>query len=508
MITRRRVARGGQAIAQLAVAAAVVGGVVWAAEQPAVTARIAALDVARETRETRPLESTTVALERSSVLCAGPELIGLAGARELELPTAATAVAAPLAELGEIPQPTGESELSITPSGATAGTDGTEGTGGSEAGSGPVSVPLSAPDAYLATGRGPAAPALVATQETRAATDEVTGLATVPCQIAAPEAWVVGGGGGPGRAERLVLANPGSNAVTVDITAFGAEGMSEPPAGQGVAVPARGRTVLLGDALMPDEASPVFLVRSSGGDVTAALVETAIDGTRPVGFDVVAAGAPAAQVQTIAGVLVPEEGQGSVTVRIANPGDAEAIATISHLAEDGELALPEGVARVPAGSVIDVPVTEVPAGVTTLGVTADSPVVAAARTVVDTGAAADATWAVSQTPVAEVAGVALPGLADVSRRLVVSSPGGDAQIAVVELNDGASSTSQMRVPNGGTVVLPAAGDGIWLRQVSGSGAVTGAVVTVSTAESAAEVSSIPLTAPPTSARRSEVVALP
>lgn len=505
MITRRRVARGGQALAQLTVAAAVVGGVVWAAEQPAVTARIDALDVARETREARPLESTTVALQSSSVLCAGPELIGLAGARELELPTAATAVAAPLADLGEIPQPTGESELSIMPSATAAGAGG---TADPAAGSGPVSVPLSAPDAYLATGRGAAAPALVATQETRAATDEVTGLATAPCQIAAPEAWVIGGGGGPGRAERLVLANPGSNAVTVDITAFGAEGMSEPPAGQGVAVPANGRTVLLGDALLPDEASPVFLVRSSGGDVTAALVETAIDGTRPVGFDIVAAAAPAAQVQTIAGVLVPEEGQGSVTVRIANPGDAEAIATISHLAEDGELALPEGVARVPAGSVIDVPVTEVPAGVTTLGVTADSPVVAAARTVVDTGGAADATWAVSQTAVADVAGAALPGLADVSRRLVVSSAGGDAQIAVAELNDGAASTSQMRVPSGGTVVLPAAGDGIWLRQVSGSGSVTGAVVSVSTAESMTEVSSMPLTAPPTSARRSEVVALP
>ena len=500
MITRRRMVRGGRAAGQLAVAALVIGGVVWAAEQPEVTSRIDGIDIARETRSADTLESTTVALERSAVLCPGPELLGLAGARDVELPTTATVVAAPLAELGDIPEPSGASGLGIAASGS--GED--RGDGGD--GGGVVTADLTTPVSYLATGSGAAAPALVATQETRAGTEEVTGLATVPCQIAAPEAWVVGGGGGPGRAERLVLSNPGSNAVTVDITAYGTEGASTPPAGQGVVVPAHGRTVLLGDALLADEASPVFAVRASGGDVTATLVETAIEGTRPVGFDVLAAVAPPAEEQVIPGVLEPEGEAGSVTVRIANPGEAEAIATISHLGEDGELALPEGVARVPAESVVDVPVTELPAGATTLRVTADRPVVAAVRTVVDDGTA-DAMWAVSQTAVTGVAGAALPADEEVSRRLVVSASGGDAVVEVVEVAAGTATGNEVRVPAGGTVVLAASGDGIWIRQVSGSGSVTGAAVSVGTGE-AAEVSAMPLTEPPVSGRRSEVVALP
>lgn len=501
MITRSRAARGRRAVAQLVAAAVVVGGVVWAAGQPAVTDRVDALEIARDSREVVALGSTTVALEQAALVCAGPELLGLSGARDVELATSATVVAAPLDELGRIPAPNGDPALAIGVAGADRADSPPPQTGS-------VSEQLTTPGSYLATGMGAAAPGLVATQETRAATEEVTGLGTVPCQIPAPEAWLLGGGSGPGRAERLVLSNPGSNSVTVDIRAFGAEGPVAPPSGQGVVVPGHGRVVLLGDALLPDEETPVFAITAHGGDITAVLVETAIEGTRPVGFDTVGSSAPPAAEQIIAGVLQPQGEAGTVTVRIANPGDAEAIATISYLAEEGEIALPEGVARVAAGSVTDVPVTELPPGVTTLRVTADSPIVAAVRSVVDDGAGVDALWAVAQPAVTGLAGGALPAAEDLTRSLVVSAWGGGSTVEVVEVGDGAPTTSRVPLPDGGSVVVAAAGDGIWVRPVSGTGAVFAAVVSVRTGEDGPQVSSMPLTAPPTSARRSEVVALP
>ena len=501
MTTRRRAIRAGRALAQVGAAALVVGGVVWAAEQPPVSDRIDAVDIARAAPEARHLQSTTVALEQAVRACAGPELLGLAGARDLGLPTSATVVSAPPAALGDSPAPRGAPGLAI------ALPDPDRDTAGPQSQAGSVTEELTSPTSYLALGAGAAAPGLVATQETRASTEEVAGLGTVPCQIATPEAWILGGGAGAGHAERIVLSNPASNAVTVDIRAFGADGPSDPPAGQGVVVPGQGRVVLLGDALMPDEASPVFAITAHGGDVAAALIETVIEGTRPVGFDVVGASTPPAEEQIIPGVLQSQGEDGVVTVRIANPGDVEAIATISHLAEDGEIALPEGVARVPAGSVTDVPVTALPPGVTTLRVTADSPVVAAARTVVDDGGA-DSLWAVSPPAVTELAGAALPPAQDINRRLVISSWGGASTVEVIEVGDGTATTTQMPVSDGGTVVVAAGGDGIWIRPVSGSGALFGAVVSVGTGVEATEVSSMPLITAPTSARRSEVVALP
>ena len=63
------------------------------------------------------------------------------------------------------------------------------------------------------------------------------------------------------------------------------------------------------------------------------------------------------------------------------------------------------------------------------------------------------------------------------------------------------------MPTDGTVTVPLTGDGVWVRQVDGDGAVYGAIVSSGSAESPLGVSSMPLTVPATSARRSEVVPL-
>lgn len=508
-----RLRRGALALGQAGLGALLVGGVAWAGTQPAVVARVTDLDIVRDRPAGETPGSTTVALEQLGLACPGPELVGLPGAREIALATSAVVVAAPPEVVGDVPRPQGAPTLEILPLGAspTAGADDAETDPPAAESSAVLTTTIADPTAYVALGSGAAAPGLVATQETRADTDEVVGLGTVPCQSAGPTAWVLGGGGGPGRAERLVLTNPGSTAVTVDVTVHGSSGVSSPPDGQGLVVPARGRTVLLGDALALDEATPAFHVTATGGDVTAALVETSIDGTQPRGVDVASAAAPPSQEQVIAGVEVPAEGAGTVVVRVLNPGETETIGTVSALTATGERPIPEAVVRVAPGAVVDVPIAGLPAGQTTLAVAADAPVVAAARTFVgDRGI--DSAWAASRPPLTEVAGAALPRREGVARTLVVSSRGAGATVAVTQASAGAPTTTEILVPTDGTVTVPLTGDGVWVRAVEGSGAVHAAVVSGGVGSedsegSEAGLSSMPLTVPATSARRSQVVPL-
>ncbi|MGA8046201.1 MAG: DUF5719 family protein [Dermatophilaceae bacterium] len=506
----RRARRGALAVGQASLGVLLVAGVAWAGTQPAVTDRIDAVDVARAPVEGRQPGSTTVALERATLVCPGPELLGLAGARDLVLETSATVVAAPVEALGEVPVPTGAAGLGIEPL-ATAATSDSEGADDASEADRPdptttATDGLTETGAYLASGSGAAAPGLVATQETRAETDEVVGLASVPCGQAAPTAWLLGGGGGPGRAERIVLTNPGSNAVTVDITGYGVEGTIVPPDGQGLVVPARGRTVLLSDALAPQEAQPAFGVVADGGDITAALVETSLTGTQPTGFDVVSTTADPGREQVIPGVQVPAEGAGNLVVRVVNPSDTEAIGTVVALTAQGERQLPEAVVRVPAGSVVDVPISGLPAGPTTLAVSADTEVLAAARTFVTDGGA-EAAWAVSRPALEGVGGAALPTRDEVTRTLVVSTRGAGATVAVTQVAGGEPTTTEVLVPTNGTVTVPLTGEGVWVRQVDGAGEVRGAVVTTATEGAATVLSSVPLVEPAVSARRSEVVPL-
>lgn len=504
-----RMRRAALAVGQAGLGALLIGGVAWAGTEAAVTERVADVDVVRDRPVAEAPGSTTVALERTGLVCPGPELIGLPGAREAVLDTSGTVVAAPVEALGDIPQPEGAAALAITPltsspSAEQGGAAVAEDASGATADI--LTSMMSDPTAYLALGSGSAAPGLVATQETRADTEEVVGLATVPCQTAQSSAWVLGGAGGPGRAERLIIGNGGSNPVTVDVTVYGAEGTTTPPDGQQLVVPALGRTILLGDALAPDESRPAFQVTATGGDITAVLVETSLDGTQPRAFDAFAASAAPSAEQVVAGVEVPTGGAGTLIVRVLNPGDTETIGTVTALTATGERPLPEAVVRVPAGSVVDVPIEGLPAGPTTLAVSADSPVVASARSFVnDRGM--DAAWSVSQTPLTQVGGAALPDRDGVQRTLVVSARGGSATVVVTQVSDGEPSTSEVLVPTDGTVTVSLTGDGVWVRQVDGDGAVYGAVLSTGTDDSEAGISSMPLTVPATSARRSEVVPL-
>ena len=205
------------------------------------------------------------------------------------------------------------------------------------------------------------APGVLAAQESDEASAEVTGLAEASCGRAGADAWLIGGGGAPGRQERLVLLNPGANPVTVDVEVFGHNGRVESSAAQGIVVQGRSRASVLLDAVAPEEDSPAYHVTTRGGFVASGLADYWIDGITPRGIESVAPLAAPATEQLIAGV----PGKLPTTVRLLAPGEREAVVEIRLLTPDGPAALTgsRAVVRVPAGSTRDVEVTDVPAGI-------------------------------------------------------------------------------------------------------------------------------------------------
>ncbi|HHU10418.1 MAG TPA: hypothetical protein GXZ60_10445 [Intrasporangiaceae bacterium] len=497
---RIRARRGALALAQAGLSGLLIGGVAWAGTQSVVVDLADGIVLTRPATTAFEPRSTVVAVERAVLTCPGQALLGLPGARDLEVETGALVVAAPGEVVADLPTPHGSPALGISPLAERADRE-------SDGGTSPAVGSLVGAEAYAAAGAGTAAPGLVASQESRADTDEVRGLATVACQQAAPTAWLLGGGAGAGRAERLVISNPGSNPVTATVTVYGAEGRSQPPDGQDVVVPARGRTVLLADALAPDEPSAGFAVTVDGGEVVAVLVETVIEGTVPLGFDIVPAAQQPEPEQVIPAVLVPQQGSGSVVLRIVNPGSSDAIGTVSVLTAAGELALPDAVVRVPAGSVVDMPIDDAPPGPVSLVVTADTPIVAAARTVVQDADGADAGWAVAQAPIAGWAGAAIPARDDTVRRLVLSARGPGSEVEIVERRGEESIRNVVLVPSDGTVVVPLDADAVWVRTVAESAAVVGALLSTASEGATPAVSVLPLIAPPMLAHRSDVIPL-
>ena len=227
----------------------------------------------------------------------------------------------------------------------------------------------------LLTGDGPMAPAVAGTQEWRVDGKDLRGLVTTACGAGGSDLWLLAGGAGPGRQERLILTNPGANPVTTDVTVHGDTG----PLGDPVVetVPPGGRVSVLLDARYGEEQHPAVHVRSDGGGVQATLTDTWVNGSNALGAETTAAAAAPATVQVVPGVVVDPTGGSSV--RVAVPGDQDAVVRVSVLNREGLVPWTgESVLSVPAGSVGELPLTGLGAGTYAVALRSDVPVVASA----------------------------------------------------------------------------------------------------------------------------------
>ena len=445
----------------LAVGAAGAGLVLGAAYLPA------PLNLAHGTS---PGPATTAHAEpvtQAQTICAGPEALGIAGLPDSLAQTASvTAVTAPAASLPSglaVGQGAGSLTISGLPPGGTWAAPVTD---RGQVVSGQISTAQSA----LITGAGAIAPGTVATQRSWVKTGDNRGLVTAACLPAAASSWLIAGGAEPGRRERLVLTNPGPNPVTVDLAVLGVLGPIQSPNGHGLVVGPYARTVVLLDAIAGSEPSPVVQVSAQGGQVAAVLNDTWLDGVIPRGGDDAVPVAAPAREQVIAGVAI----EGRATLRVAVPGNNEAVVQSRVLTPSGPKALPAGgVTRVAGHSTKDIDLSSLPPDAYAVQVRADVPVVAAAmverRRAV--GGPSDLAWSGASSPITTLAGMALHRTEDngLIERLdlaatkdpgsvLVTTVGADGQASTKEVAIGADSVTTLSLDGATSVwVTPRTG---------------------------------------------------
>ena len=393
--------------------------------------------------------------------------------------------------------------------------------GSGPAGADPTGADPTGAGRARSTSAGADTPALSAVQLTVARHGDLRGTAAAACPEASTQAWLVGGGSQPGRRGRLVLADPAPTPATVDVTLLGAHGELAAPAARGVVVPASGEAALLLDALAPDQPVLAVHVQVRTGRVSAVLHDSWVRGQTPGGVDDVTPAAPPAAVQRVPGVLVtgtpPADAQapGAVAVRVAVPGPTPVVARVRLLGAGGEITLAHPVVTVGARSVLDVPVTGVPAGLYTVVVEGDGPVVAGALvgipatpvtpgtdpatpvpdpaapppggTAVGPGAPSEFGWAPATASLDGPAVLALPGLptdqgadrkGDRSAVLALGATGAAVQVELTQV-DGRGTVLGRRtiqVPKASTrlVTLDPAATGLLLHPQAGAPAAPGA----------------------------------
>lgn len=307
-----------------------------------------------------------------------------------------------------------------------------------------------------------AQPLLGAVQSTLARGGDLRGLTASACGGPAGESWLVGGGTRPGERLRLLLSNPADAPAVVDISVFGPDGRLDAPAGEGVAVPARGQVPLFIDALAPNLDRVVVHVVARTGRVRATLHDSMLRGLFPGGADDVVASAAPARTQVIPGISVlgsyakgveNPRLSGATSVRVAVPGSEEAVVRIGLVNSAGATQLPAAaVQNVKGGSVVDIPVARVPAGTYSAVVRSDVPVVAGARVGRKGGAgrtlAAEFGWAGAGTPMTGTGVVPLPAGARSTLSLVPLGAGGSVQLTPIHADGRPDRTLTVSVSAG------------------------------------------------------------
>lgn len=463
-----------------AVSRVVLGGGVAAALVWVAATHGEGLDLAKASgAQEAPVAPTSLATSIDT-MCPGNELSGISGIDDVSVGGTVAAVTGPESLL---PVPaTGPGTARVT-GGSARLTDVPSRPGAASA-----ALPRSGPVALRATGS--LAPAVVGMQEWSSTRSDLRGLVTTPCLAAGTDLWLLGGGAGAGRQERLVLVNPGGNPVTADVTVHGAAGPVAPARTE--TVPPGGRVTLLLDAVAGEEATPAVHVVADGGGLHATLTDTWLVGSTPRGAETVVPADPPSTVQVVPAAVL---GSGRTTLRVVSPSGEDAVASVTLLGRDGPVATTDDtVVTVPAEGVGELALPVVPPGAYSVVVRSDVPVAAAVlSTPGDAAAAGDIGWAVSAPALSGVGGAALPATPGVSRSLRLVSTGGasTAELTLVVGGDERTRTVSLLADRAVDVDLAGA-SAVWVERTGGSGSLRGGLTSVSGSGAALLLSEVPL----------------
>jgi hypothetical protein len=439
-------------------------------------------------------EVSRVLVQQAALVCPGQQRLGATGLRDVagDVRVAATPAPADLLRAAGATPPIGAGQLDLE-----AGAGATVIASGATV-DGLVTAAVRGTPPVVARATGSLAPGLVATQTWRHTGDDDRGLVVTPCTLPSAGAWLVGGGAGASRTERLVVSNPGANAVTVAFDVYGHSGPVATAEGRSVSVPPRDRVVVSLDALAPDEPAPAVHVIATGGVVSAVLSDQWTDGATPRGIDDSVAAAAPSRAQVVTGLDVT----GATSLRLVNPGaEGEALVQVTVLTAAGPSQPAElRAVRVAPGATADVPLALAP-GAYGLRISSDRPVTAAAwteRRAASADRMGDFAWLPATPPVRGVAGAALPALDAASKRLVLSAgrQGGRVDVEI------ATGTERRPVavavaPDSTAVVDLGKADRVWLAARDGD--VRAVVAVVGDDAGVPQVAAVPLVPAPVTA---------
>lgn len=211
---------------------------------------------------------------------------------------------------------------------------------------------------------------------------DLRGLSAGACARPSSDVWLVGGSTTIESTADLVVVNPGATAAEVTVEVWGPAGAVDLANSAGFLVAPGGQRVLVLPGVAAEQRRIAVHVSAAGGQVSAYLQDSLLDGFTPRGTDVVTAGVGPSTSQIVPGIVVPDTGvdaTDAASLRLLAPGDESATVSVRLLGPGGDVALSgaEAVDLTP-GEVTDVSLGGVAAGSYTAVVESSEPVVAAA----------------------------------------------------------------------------------------------------------------------------------
>lgn len=308
--------------------------------------------------------------------------------------------------------------------------------------------------AFRAAPRDRVATPFAAAGSVTASSPDLTGFSASACRPPLAESWLVAGSATTGANDLVVLGNPGEVPATVQLSVYGAQGVSTPPGGTDLVVPPRGQRVLPLAGLLLGEESPVVRVVATGAPVHASLQASLTRVLLPGGSDQAAPLAQADVELTIPGVqiLTTGEGDAGTVLRLLSPGsDASATVTLARVDGTGAADEPRTL-ELPAGTPTSLALSGREAGAYTVTIEATQPIVAGAWSTTGFGEGADFAW---YAPAPDFAASSLVAVAPGGGATLVVAAGAASGAAAVTLTpQGGGDPVTVAVPAGGSVSIP------------------------------------------------------
>lgn len=220
------------------------------------------------------------------------------------------------------------------------------------------------------------APGVAAEVVASAESTRTSGLAGATCVEPGREFWFAAGSGQVGERTSLVVTNPATAPAVVDVTVWTEDGQVAAAGTQDLGVPPTGSREISIDAVATGSERTAVRVTASLGRVGAFLALREVDGADPLGLTWVSPSVLPAELAYVPGI--PRFGER--VLRLVNPGEQDAIASVRAIAGSGPFT-PVGLEAidVPAGRVVDVDLEPVGDEALAVEVSASQPVVSAVR---------------------------------------------------------------------------------------------------------------------------------